>query len=93
MNALMMNAKEFTTPIAFQKKISTLDKNQISVDTPKKRSHSMVASHTQTKTELSGQRMVTSITNTNSTETAEESKTQISKQSANLSMEQNQKKT
>ena len=76
MNALMMNAKEFTTPIAFQKKISTLDKNQISVDTPKKRSHSMVAFLTQTKTALSGPKMVTSITNTNSTEKVKESKTE-----------------
>ena len=55
------------------------------------KSHGMVPSHTQTKTEPSGQRMVTSITNTNSTEKVKESKTETSKQSANSSMEQHQK--
>ena len=52
------------------------------------KSLSMAPSHTQTKTEPSGQRMVTSITNTNSTEKVKESKTETSKQSANSSMEQ-----
>ena len=50
----------------------------------------MVAFLTQTKTALSGQKMVTSITNTNSTEKVEESKTENSKQSANLPTEQHQ---
>ena len=60
-------------------------------DTSRARALSMAPSHTQTKMELSGQKMVTSITNTNSTVTAEESKTETSKQSANLLMEQHQK--
>ena len=71
----------------------TQEKMHNSLDTSRKRSHGMVLSHTQTKTELSGQKMVTSIANTNSMEMVEESKTETSKQSANLSMEQKQKIT